>query len=323
MQSALQGSGVNCRPRFWDAATGYRLPGRRRPAGLSALRWLPWRPLSPVCSPQVARSDICAAAPVQVGRYPGESRSLRTSELSKVYRGISASQRPPHIRRGGHPRAVGRGLAVTPSETFRPANLASTAARAFANPTPRGAPRQYRDLLAKLGRVPPLSAAADRCAAERRPAPWPGNRSSLCSLSNCMPTNPSTELNILVSSSARAGVAMENPATDRRAATAVAKPNLCRNTLLKNIKSSHFFILETLRKSAMSKISTRRPPLSFYPRSGLFRGGWRAIKRHSPGARSIVRDLFAGAKELQIRSATPATIAASARLKTYHENDPT
>jgi hypothetical protein len=31
-----QGSGVNCRPRFWGAATGYRLQGRRRPADLSA-----------------------------------------------------------------------------------------------------------------------------------------------------------------------------------------------------------------------------------------------------------------------------------------------
>src|ERR1700730_16195191 len=179
MASVLQGSGINCRPTSWTAATGYRLPDRRRPAGLSALQRLPLRPLSPVCSPQVARSDICAAAPVPAGRYPSESRSRRTSELSKAYRGRLASRSLPHTRRGGHQRAVGRGLAVTPSVTFRPANLASTVARAFANPTPRGAPRQYRDLLAKLGCVPPLSAAADRCAAERRSAPWPGNRSSL------------------------------------------------------------------------------------------------------------------------------------------------
>src|ERR1700726_849811 len=142
-----------------------------------------------------------------------------------------------------------------------------------------------------------------------------------------MPTNPSSELKVLVSSSAPAGVALDNP--DRRVATTVAKPSLCSNTMSKIIKSSLFIletlrkIFETLRKSAMSKIFTRSQPLSFYPRSGLFGGGWRAIKRHSPGARLTSRDFFAGAKESQIRSATPATIAASAKLKTYHENDPT
>src|ERR1700730_713806 len=144
-----------------------------------------------------------------------------------------------------------------------------------------------------------------------------------------MPTNPSTELNILVSSSARAGVALENPAADMTMATAVAKPSLYRNSMSKIIKSSPFIIetlrkiVDALRKSAISKIFTRLLPLSFYPRSGLFGGGWQATKRHFPGARLISLDRFAGTKESQIRSATPATIAASARLKTYHENDPT
>src|ERR1700736_3277720 len=76
-----------------------------------------------------------------------------------------------------------------------------------------------------------------------------------------MPTNPSTELNILVSSSARAGVGLENPATDKRTATAAGKPSLCRNPLSKIIKSS-LFIFETLRKNLERSAKPRCPKFS-------------------------------------------------------------
>jgi hypothetical protein len=88
-------------------------------------------------------------------------------------------------------------------------------------------------------------------------------------------------LNILVSSSARAGVALENPARDKRTATAVGKPNLCRNFMSKIFKSSLFMletlrkILEALRKAAMSKIFT----LSYHYRFIRVRGFLEAASR--------------------------------------------